>query len=163
MSHVSQCKAILKSRLDIEAAASRLGGFVDWTKQKVKMYGSGFVDDSYQWREFFPPDEAERIARMRREDRIAIINNVMASADGVINFPKAKYNVGIYKLPDNTYRLRYDEWGSGGLVPIMGVGGKRFAQAYSTESAKRVARAKGFTTRETQDEGGRVKLEVYVR
>jgi hypothetical protein len=163
VSHVSQCKAVLKSAKDIEAAAVRMGGSVAWGKAKVKMYGSGFVDDSYQWREFFSAGEADRISRLPRDQRIKIINEVMASADGVINFPKASYNVGIYKLADNTFRLRYDEWGSGGLTPIMGQGGNRFAQAYSIESAKRVARARGYSTREVPQSNGRVQLEVLVR
>ena len=163
MSHVSQCKAVLKSVKDIEAAAARMGGNVAWGKAKVRMYDSGFVDDSYQWRDFFTASEADRISRLPRDQRIKVINEVMANADGVINFSKAKYNVGLYKLADSTYRLRYDEWASGGLTPIMGAGGERFAQAYSIEAAKRVARARGYSTREVPQSNGRVQLEVLVR
>jgi hypothetical protein len=162
MSHVVECKAVLKNLDVIEKAAQRLGGMLHRGQSKARMYASGFVDDSQGWRDFFEPAEADRIARLPKQERVAIINKAMNSFDHVISFGGAKYDVGVAAKADGTFRLRYDEWGSGGLTPIMGPGAGKFMQAYGIEAAKRAAKARGFATKEVTGKNGQVQLEVMV-
>lgn len=165
MSHVGQIKTVFKNIKDVEAAAARLGGKLHYNKHTVRMYASGFVDDTTQWKEFFSPEEAARIARLPRDQRIEIINKLFASADHVISFPSANYDVGVYKAADGTYRIRYDSWaGGGGLTKIIGANGGKFAQAYGIEAAKRAARLRGYFAKETPGhKPGSIKLELLVR
>jgi len=162
MSHVSQCKLVIKSLDAMEKAACRLGGELQRGVSKARMFSSGFVDDSQGWKEFFSPEEAARIAKLNTMDRRKIINDAMSSFDHVISFKGAQYDVGVKQVEDGTYRLRYDEWGSGGLGRIMGPGGGKFKQAYAIEAAKKAVKARGYACKETVNKQGRVQLEVLV-
>jgi hypothetical protein len=162
MSHVAECKTVLKSLDDIEAAATRLGGQLVRGKTTYRWYGS-FVDDSTQWKTMFPDAEADRIARLDTHERRAIINKEMSRCDHAISFPGARYDVGVVEQPDGTYRLRWDFYGQGGLLKFMGdkTAGK-FTQAYGIEAAKRAARRKGFGIKETTQDNGNVELTLLV-
>lgn len=163
MSHVVECKTILKNIDVVEKAALRLGGILNRGQSKARMFSSGFVDDSTGWKDFFEPAEAERIAKMNTLDRREIINKAMSSFAHTISFKGAKYDVGLVAKSDGTFRLRYDEWGEGSLRKHMGPGGGLFAQAYAIEAAKRAAKARGYTTRESTSKNGQLQLEVMVR
>lgn len=163
MSHVAQCKTVLKDVNVIEKAACRLGGTFLKGQKKLRWYGAGFVDDSTGWTEFFAPDEVKRIKAMSSTERRAFITKVMNSPDHVIQFKGASYDVGIYKIHDGTFRARWDEWGQGRLGEVMGPGGGKFAQAYGVEAAKKAAKSRGYTCKETAGKNGSVKLELLVR
>jgi hypothetical protein len=162
MSHVAECKLVIKSLDAMEKAACRLGGELRRGVSKARMFSSGFVDDSTGWTEFFSPEEAARIAKLDTQSRRKIINEAMSSFDHVISFTGAKYDVGVKQVEDGTYRLRYDEWGEGGLQRIMGPGGGKFKQAYAIEAAKKAIKARGYACKETVNKQGRVQLEVLV-
>ncbi len=130
--------------------------------KKARMYESGFVDDSTGWKEFFEPEEAEKIARMPSSERRTVINKAMSNFAHVISFKGAKYDVGVVQKADGTYRLRYDEYGSGGLNRVMGAGGGKFMQAYSVEAAKKAVKARGYACKESVNKQGRIQLEVLV-
>ncbi len=164
MSHVAQVNAVLKSLDIIEAAAQRLGGKLVRDQHKYRMYASGFVDDSTDWKTMFSPEEGARIERLSKEERVKIINKAMSYADHVITFPGASYDVGVIQQNDGTYRLRWDYYGQGGLPKYMGdrQAGK-FVQAYGIEATKRAAQRKGYGVRESSKSDGTVQLELLVR
>lgn len=164
MSHVAQCKAVLKDEYAIEEAVKRLGGTLHRNYGVVRFYESGFVDDSTGWKEFFEPAEAARIASLPSDQRRKIINNLFKSATHVVSFPGASYDLGLYRQADGTYRLRWDTWGAGGgLHKTIGSDAGRFVQAYGLEAAKRAARLKGYQTKEVSHADGSVQLEMLVR
>jgi hypothetical protein len=163
MSHVSQCNVVYRNLNDVEAAAKRLGGELRRDKHRFKWFQSKFVDDSTTWKSFFPPEEAERIAKMPRDKRIQIVNAAMNNCDHVIHFDGVNYEVGVFRQPDGTFRLRWDNWDHKLKERMGGPNGGRFAQAYGIEAAKRAARKKGWRTSEKQRDNGHIELEVLVR
>jgi hypothetical protein len=162
MSHVVECKMVLKSLDAMERAACRLGGELHRGQSKARMFSSGFVDDSTGWKDFFSPEEAAKIAKMNSLDRRKIINDAMSNFAHVISFKGAKYDVGVVAKEDGTFRLRYDEWGEGGLQKHMGPGAGKFMQAYGVEAAKRAIKARGYACKETVNKQGKIQLEVMV-
>lgn len=162
MSHVAQCKVVIKNLDDLELAAARLGGTLVRGQTKIRWYGR-FVDDSKTWKEFFTPEEAARIAALPSDQRRTIINKEMGRADHAIVFKGATYDVGVMAEKDGTYRLRWDQWaGGGGLNAKIGNSGEKFSQAYAIEATKRAARRKGFMVREEAQPNGHVKLKLLV-
>ncbi len=162
MSHVVECKMVLKNLDCIEKAALRLAGVFNRGQKKARMYAQGFVDDSTTWRDFFDEAEADRIEALPRGERIKIINEAMSNFAHTISFKKASYGVGVVEKSDGTYKLRYDNYGPGGLPEIMGPGGGKFMQAYGIEAAKKAAKARGYACKETVNKQGRLQLEVLV-
>lgn len=86
-----------------------------------------------------------------------------SSCDAMIEFPGARYSVGLIKQKDGTYSLNFDAWASGGLTPFIGHNGGKFSQAYAVEAAKRMARIRGYNVREVPRKDNQVELEVMVR
>lgn len=163
MSHVAQCKVVIKNLDDLDAAAARLGGTLVRGQKGIRWYGR-FVDDSKTWKEFFTPEEAARIARLPKSERIAIINKEMSRADHAIVFPGTRYDVGVMKEKDGTFRLRWDQYArGGGLNAKIGNDGGKFSQAYAIEATKRAARRKGFMVKEEAQPNGHVKLKLLVQ
>jgi len=165
MSHVAEIKCVIKHLDLLGAAVKRLGGTLNLNDHKLIMYGSGFVDDSYDWKSMFSEAEASRIASLPREQRVKIINKAMSNPAHTISFPNARYNVGVFQKPDGTFSLRWDYYSQGGLLKYMGDrNGGALTQAYGIETAKRSARLRGYTTKEIAGEKpGQVKLKVLVR
>lgn len=164
MSHVAQCKVVIKNLDDLEAAATRLGGKLVRGQNKIRWYAAGFVDDSSTWKDFFSPEEAARIARLPKSERVALINKEMGRADHAIVFPKTQYDIGVMKEKDGTFRLRWDQWSNGGgLNNYIGNDGGKFSQAYAIEATKRAARRKGFRVQEVAQPNGHVKLKLLVQ
>jgi hypothetical protein len=159
MSHVAQCVVVVRSLDVLESAAPRLGGVLRRNQNNFVWYGR-FVDDSKTWKEFFTPERAAEIAAMDPTARKAIITKEMSRCDHVISFKGAKYEVGVLAQPDGTFRLRFDEYDYS-LTAKIGSGGGKLAQAYALEAAKRAAKLKGWRSREVNQKGGAVKLEVY--
>lgn len=163
MSHVAQCKVVIKNLDDLEAAAIRLGGSLVRGQKSIRWYGR-FVDDSKTWKEFFTPEEAARIAALPRDQRTTIINREMSRADHAIVFKGASYDIGVMKEKDGTFRLRWDQYaGGGGLNAKIGNDGGKFSQAYAIEATKRAARRKGFRVSEVPQPNGHVKLKLLVQ
>lgn len=163
MSHVAQCKVVIKNLDDLELAAVRLGGKLMRGQTNIRWYGR-FVDDSKTWMEFFTPEEAARVAALPREERKARINKEMGRADHAIVFKGASYDVGVMKMQDGTFRLRWDQYaGGGGLNALIGNDGGKFSQAYAIEATKRAARRKGFSVREVPQPNGHVKLKLLIQ
>lgn len=164
MSHVTQSKHRFHHLSDMEAAAKRLGGELIRDQHTYRMFSSGFVDDSTDWKSMFEPAEAERIARMSRSDRVKVINQAMSHADHVIKFPGCRYDVGVVKQQDGSFALRWDYYGEGGLNRYLGnKEANLFAQAYTIEASKRAARIKGYVTREKKLSSGQIELEMLAR
>ena len=164
MSHVAQQKVLVKSLDDLGAAVKRLGGTLKRGETKVRWYSSGFVDDSTTWKDFFSKEEADRIAKLSRTERVKIINAEMSRADHVISFPGAHYDVGVMRMQDSTFRLRWDQYaGGGGLHKFIGHDGGLLGQAYAIEAAKRAARRKGFIIREEKQPNGHIKLKLMMQ
>lgn len=164
MSHVAQCKVKVKSLDTLEKAVERLGGKLHRNKSTVRWYGAGFVDDSTTWKDFFSPEEAARIAKLSRDERVKIINKEMSRADHVISFPGASYDVGVMQEADGSFRLRWDQWaGGGGLHKRIGADGGLLGQAYAIEAAKKAARNKGYLVTETRQDNGHIKLKLLVQ
>lgn len=163
MSHVAQCNTVYRKLEDIQAAAKRLGGELLIDHKKLRWYGSGFVDDSVMWKNMFEKDEADRISRLPKAERVRIINQMMNNVDHVVRFPGIGYDVGVYKQPDGTYRLRWDGFNSALNTRMGGYSGGHFSQAYGVEAAKRAAQRKGWRTNEKSLPNGHIELEVLVR
>ena len=164
ISHVAQCKAVLKDEAAIEAAAKRLGGQFLRGEKVVRFYEAGFMDDSSTWKDFFSKEEAARIAKLPSHERREIINNLFKSATHVIRFAGTQYDLGIYRQPDGTFRLRWDTWSNGGgLHKFIGSDGGLFAQAAAVEAAKRAALRKGYKVNEKRNADGSIALEMLVR
>ena len=84
--------------------------------------------------------------------------------DHVVGFPGAQYEVGVVKQDDGTFRMAFDSWSSGGLLPYMGDQGYRFAQAYAVEAAKRAAQEiPGAFVSETVRGDGYIEVELLVQ
>ncbi|SRR5260221_5886492 len=159
MSHVTESSCIITNLDDAEAAAKRLGGVLRRNVKNMRWYAQGFVDDSETWRSMFSDAEADRIAHLSKKERIAIINAAMSTCDHVISFPNASYDVGLIAQGDGSFKIRWDEYGSGGLMPYMGDrDGGKFMQAYAVEAAKNAA-ADSFVT-ETVRPDGTIELEI---
>ena len=84
-------------------------------------------------------------------------------ADHAIKFPGASYEVGVTAQLDGTFRLQWDSWSTGGLLPYMGENAGRFSQAYGVEAARRAARVKGYVVHERTRQDGHIELEMVVR
>jgi hypothetical protein len=165
MSHVAQIKLVIDSLDVLQKAVERIGGTLERDHHKLKMYGSGFVDDSSDWRSMFAPAESNRIASLPKKERVKIINKKMSRPDHTLAFIGASYNVGVFQNPDEkTFSLRWDYYSQGGLVKFMGDrSGGKLTQAYGLEKAKRMARLRGYATKEVAGENGQIKLEMLVR
>ncbi len=163
MSHVTQSETVFKSLDDLEAAAERDGGTLHRNRKHVRWFASGFVDDSTEWKAFFSKEEAARIAKLSKIERVAIINAEMNKADHVISYPGVGYDVGVHEQEDGTFRLRWDYY-NGNLGKIMGPKrGYRFAQQYGLSAATRQAQREGWRTVETKKPNGEVELELLKR
>ena len=162
MSHVSECKTVYRNINDVEAAAKRLGGELIRGKTSIQWYNR-FVDDSTQWKAMFSPEEAEKIAKMSKAQRVKIINQKMSGCSHAIKFKGINYEVGAWQRPDGTYRLRWDGFDGTLNRKMGGYNGGHFAQAYGIESAKRAALKKGWKTQEKPRADGQIELEVLVR
>ena len=162
MSHVTTCKSVLKNLDVIEKAALRLNGVLNRGQKRARMYGQGFVDDSLGWKEFFEPKEASRIAGLPKSERIKIVNAAMSNFAHTISFKGANYDVGLVDLKDGTFKMRYDEYSGDSLGRIMGPNAEKFMDAYGFEAAKKAARARGYSTKETTNKQGQLQLEVLV-
>lgn len=164
MSHVAQCKVVVKSISTLEKAVERLGGKLVQGQKKIRWYAMGFVDDSSTWKDFFTKEEAARIARLPKSERVEIINKEMSRSDHAITFPGCSYDVGVMQESDGTFRLRWDQWaGGGGLNKFIGSDGGLLGQAYAIEAAKKAARLKGYMVTETKQDNGSIKLHLLVQ
>lgn len=161
MSHVAQCNVVVKNIKDLEAAALRLNGVLT-IGGTMQWYGSGFVDDSSDWKSFFDDETAKVIASMSRDARIKIINDMMQNPDYTIKFPGISYNVGVFKQNDGSYRLRYDYYNSQLKAKLGGSKAGLLAQAYAIEAAKRAAKLKGWVTKEIKRKDGGIRVQVRV-
>ena len=162
MSHLTTCKSVLKNLDVIEKAALRLNGVLNRGQKKARMYSSGFVDDSFGWKEFFEPKEAARIAALPKNERIKIVNAEMSNFAHTVSLKNANYDVGLVDLKDGTYKMRYDNYSGDSLGRIMGPNAEKFMDAYGFEAAKKAARARGYATKETTNKQGQLQLEVLV-
>jgi hypothetical protein len=132
-----------KSLAGLEAAAGRLGGQFLKGQKSYKWYGH-WVGDT-------PMSEG-------------INEKDLGKCDHAISFPGASYTVGVCKTKEG-FELRWDYWGSGGLLKHMGdQKGKRFTQAYGVETAKLEARRLGHKVLgERKLKNGKVKLILGVK
>ena len=164
MSHVAECKTVVKNLEVLGLAAARLGGKLNLNDRHLRWYGQ-FVDDSTDWRSMFSEQEANRIASLSRTERIRIVTEKMRNPDHTISFPGATYNVGVYGKQDGTFAMRWDYYGGGGgLMSFLGDNsGGRLSQAYAVEAAKRAARLRGYATKEVKGKNGAIQVEVLVR
>lgn len=109
---------------------------------------------------------AERLSGQLLRDRktFKAYFNTDNRCQHVMRFPGASYEVGIRAQPDGTFRLAWDSYSTGGLLPIMGdLQCGRFSQAYAVVAAKRAARLKGYACREKARSDGAVELELIAR
>ena len=163
MSHVAQCKVVVKSLDTLEAAVKRLGGTLHRGQTKIRWWGQ-FVDDSSTWKQFFSAEEAARIAKLPQHERKRIINKEMGRADHVITFPGTTWDLGVMQESDGTFRLRWDTYsGGGGLNKIIGSSGGLIGQAYAIEAAKKAARRKGYMITEKKEANGSIKLQFAIQ
>jgi len=163
LSHVTQAETVFTSLDDLEAAAARDGGTLHRNRKHVRWFTSGFVDDSKEWKAFFSAEEAARIAKLSKVERVAIINKEMNKADHVISYPGVPYDVGVHEQKDGTFRLRWDYYNRD-LGKIMGPKrGYRFTQQYGLSAATRRAKRGGWRTSETKKPNGEVELELLKR
>lgn len=163
MSHISTIKTVFRNLEDVEAAAKRLGGTLVRDQKKYRWFGE-YVDDTPLDRGQFDSDaEYSLVLSMPREQRKAHMTKRLGKCDHAIRFPHATYEVGVRKAKDGTFKLSYDYYGEGGLFPHMGQNGGRFSQAYAVEAAKRAARIKGYSAKETVRSDGSIAVELLAR
>lgn len=163
MSHVAECKTVIKNLDVLESAVARLGGTLRRNNRQMRWYGQ-FVDDSTDWRTMFSEQEANRISSLGRAERIKIVTSKISNPDHTIAFPGASYTVGVYGKDDGTFAMRWDYFSSGGLMHHLGDSkGSKLSQAYAVEAAKRAARLRGYATKEVKGKNGAIQLEVLVR
>lgn len=144
MSHIETAKVIIKDLQALRAACERLGATLVEGQKTYKWYGFGNGGDTL-------PAE--------------VPTDALGTCDHAIRVPGVEYEVGLYRKKDGSgYIPLYDFWGGptrgGGLKDRFGNGLTKLVDAYSVETLKAQARRKGYMTRETVREDGKIQLQV---
>lgn len=140
MSHVTAIKTKFADLETLAAAAKRLGGHLNIGQQKYEWYGR-YVGDS------------QLPQHLRGQS-----NEQLGRCDHAIKFPGAKYEVGVVETPDGL-ELRWDYWGPGGLLPILGgENAYKLVQAYALSAAQAEMEAQGLTCQEEVLADGTIRL-----
>jgi len=143
MSHIATVKTKFRDLDCIEQAAHRLGGKLARGQKQHRWFG--------QW-----VGDTPMPAGVSEQD--------LGHCDHAISFPGAKYEVGVVDQHDGTFSLRWDYYGSGGLMKHMGnANGDRFTQAYNVVTATRAATRKGYLPIERLKPNGDIELDLLVR
>lgn len=132
MSHIARIEMEINDLGALKAAAERLGGTLIQGQTTYKWYGDWIGDT--------PMPEG-----MTRAD--------IGKCHHAIKFPNAAYEIGVVQS-QNKYRLLWDYWEDGGLVPIVGHNAGRLKQAYGIERARAEARRRGLTVQEQRTKTG---------
>lgn len=140
MSHVVEIQIELRDLNAIRAAVKRLGGIWHENQQAYAWWGRSVGD--------YPLPEG-----VRKED--------LGKCDHAFGFPGADYEVGVIRKPNGQYRLQWDFYDTGGLMPFMGnEQGHKFAQAYGIEKAKIEAKKNGYLASEKTLADGSIQLTM---
>ncbi|MDZ4263786.1 MAG: DUF1257 domain-containing protein [Pseudomonadota bacterium] len=139
--HVSTLKLEVKSLESLKAACARLGLIFQEGQTHYKWYGH-YMDDS-KLPEGFSADD-------------------LGKCTHAIQVPGAKYEIGVQRWADGTFKLLYDSWSSGGLTEALGTDLNKLRQAYGIEAALEAAQRQGYSAWEEILEDGAVKLHVQV-
>ena len=141
MSHVVNAGEVPFNDLGcLFAAFERIGGEIIEGKETFTWYGH-WADDSPIPEDLFSPEETERLRKASREERVAAMEAALSRCDHAVRFKGARYEVGIVRREDGRYDVRWDWWGSGGLLAHMGdQKASKLRQAYGIEAMKRTAK-----------------------
>lgn len=142
MSHIVAIDFQCKSLDAVRATCDRLGFTFCEGQTSYKWWG--------RWE-----GDSPLLARIRLED--------LGKCDHAIRVPGSRYEVGIVKMEDGSYDLRWD-YIHGPLCNAMGgPSADKFRQAYQIEVARIEARRKGARFQEFRLPDGTVKLRITPR
>ena len=139
--HISTLKLEVKSLEALQAACARLGLTFMEGQRHYKWYGR-YTGDS-QLPAGFGPDD-------------------LGKCTHAIKVPGAKYEIGVQRWSDGTFKLLWDSWSSGGLVAALCKDAERLRHAYGVEAAKLEAQRQGYSVWEEAMEDGATKLHVML-
>jgi hypothetical protein len=139
--HISSIKLEVKSLEALQAACRRLGLTFVEGQTHYKWFGKYMGDTPVP-------------TGFNKED--------LGHCTHAIQVPHAKYEIGVQRWNDGTYKLLWDSWSDGGLVKALGKDCNLLRQAYGVEAAIEAAQRQGYSTYEEPLEDGGVKLHVQV-
>jgi hypothetical protein len=82
----------------------------------------------------------------------------LGKCDHAIKVPGASCEIGLRSTGKGSYKLAFDGWGAGGLVPVIGLNGGLFLQGYGICKAEREAKKRGLHVQRVNGKAGAVKL-----
>lgn len=74
--------------------------------------------------------------------------------DWVINIPGCEYEIGLVRVADGGYEIRFDTWYRGGLAEHIGQDGLLFEDEYNIANTKMAAERYGHSWEECLSEDG---------
>jgi len=146
MSHVAKVELKVTDLDDLAAACADVGCTFDRDATEWEWYG--------EWEQDYDSEDAAF--------RHGIAPERYGTSDaGVIRVPGASYEIGVYRLPDGTFGLVYDNFNKGrGIETHLGAGLPRLRQTYAdrrTAKSFMELRAKGYTVQRRELEDGSVQ------
>lgn len=140
MSHITKIDIEVSDLTALKAACHRLGFTFVEGKKTYEWYGR-FVGDA-------PLPEGMSIDDLGR-------------CNHAIGVPGARYEIGV-RAEKGGFRLLWDRWEAGGLLPRIGKDAGLLKQAYGIEKAKLEARRKGYSVYESRKTDGSITLKIQV-
>lgn len=143
MSHVSTVELSITDLDALEAAAKELGLEMVRDKKTYKWYGRWVNDyhgEDAAYHHGISPEEYGKCSHVLR-----------------VPDQPSMYEIGLVQLPDGSYKIVFDHWGSGvKLLEKIGVGGSLLRQGYVKHKAVQELQKKGFKLlkQENLAEGG---------
>lgn len=164
MSHVVTVETRFTDLAALRAAFERIGGQWMEGQKSYRWYGN-WMDDSPVPDDLFSPEETARVRGLSRAERSEIMRKALGKCDHAVRFPGASYEVGIVSKADGSYGIRWDFWGSGGLLPKMGdQKASKLVQAYGVEKSRATVKRMGHVVvREQVLANGTVRLVTRAR
>ena len=139
--HISTLKLEVKSLEALKLACGRLGLTFVEGQQHYKWFGR-YVGSTPLPAGFGPDD--------------------LGKCTHAISVPGAKYEIGVQRWSDGTFKLLWDSWSSGGLEQALGKDCNKLRQAYGVAAAMLEAQRQGYSTWEETTEDGAIKLHVML-
>ncbi len=157
MSHVVTVNIEVSDLKALASACKRMGLEFLEGQTSYEWYGH-WVDDSPVPDGLFSPEETERVRRMSKGERCAVMNKTLGRCAHAIRVPGSRYEVGVVALANGKFRLTWDWWDTTLVPKLGGQKAEKLMQAYGVEKTRREALRMGYRVQEQAQQDGSVKL-----
>lgn len=144
MSHITTVALKIKDLNALKSALAEFGAVWCENQQTYKWYGPSVGDTPLP---------------------VGITKDMLGKCSHAIKLPGVNYEIGVVKMPDNTYTLAYDFYDyrphghdGGKLLEKFGQGLQKLTQAYACAKVSLEARAKGWMCQKQKLANGSIKL-----